>query len=139
LRLVPDNFPSRHRPFKFQTDPVSWSVNCKPVESFKKCKVLPSTIWISGRMQEQLTDAAASSIKEPEQQAKFIFNHLDLDSSGMLELAEIELLLMEWGMDAEEVERYLKKFGGADGKIDFQEFYTGMKPVWRFGFSEIFN
>lgn len=98
-----------------------------------------STIWISGRMQEQLTDAAASSIKVPEQQAKFIFNHLDLDSSGKLELAEIELLLMEWGMDAEEVERYLKKFGGADGKIDFQEFYTGMKPVWRFGFSEIFN
>ena len=101
--------------------------------------IFVNTIWISGRMQEQFTDAVAGSIREPEQQARFIFNHLDLDSSGKLELTEIELLLMEWGMDIKEVERYLKKFGGADGKIDFPEFYTGMKPVWKFGFSEVFS
>ena len=90
-------------------------------------------------MREQLTDAAAVSITKPELQARFIFNHLDLDSSGNLELAEIELLLMEWGLDSEEVSRYLKKFGGGDGKIDFEEFYRGMKPVWRFGFSKVFK
>lgn len=98
-----------------------------------------STLWISGRIQEQLTDKAAASIREPEQQARFIFNHLDLNSSGYLDLAEIEMLLLEWGMTAEEAEHYLDRFGGADKKIDFIEFYRDMKPVWKFGFSEIFS
>ena len=98
-----------------------------------------STLWISGRIQEQLTDHAAASIREPEQQARFIFNHLDLNSSGHLDPAEIEMLLLEWGMTVEEAEHYLDRFGGADRKIDFQEFHLGMRPVWKFGFSEIFN
>ncbi len=98
-----------------------------------------STIWISGRMQEKLTDAAAGSITQPEQQARFIFNHLDLDSSGYLELAEIEMLLMEWGMNSSEVYRYLSKFGGKDRKINFEEFFSSMKPIWKFGFSEVFG
>ena len=94
---------------------------------------------MSKKFMEKLTDAAAGSITQPEQQARFIFNHLDLDSSGYLELAEIEMLLMEWGMNSSEVYRYLSKFGGKDRKINFEEFFSSMKPIWKFGFSEVFG
>ena len=62
-----------------------------------------------------------------------------MDGSGYLEPAEIELLLLEWGMDEEEARSYMNKYSGHDRKIDYQEFHQQMKPIWRFGFSEVYS
>ena len=80
----------------------------------------------------------SSGIKDKKKQAEVVFNHLDLDASGYLELIEIEMLLLEWGLEPAEAKAYINKFAGEDKKIDFEEFYAEMKPIWSFGYKEMF-
>jgi hypothetical protein len=47
------------------------------------------------------------------------------------------LLLLEWGMTTEEARDYIERFGGTDRVISFTEFFTHMRPIWRFGFREV--
>ena len=75
----------------------------------------------------------------PEEKAMTIFKHLDIDSSGYLELSEIELLLMEWGLEPREAQGYITKYAGSDKKIDYNEFFMQMKPIWSFGFKHFYS
>ncbi|KAI8606032.1 hypothetical protein EDD21DRAFT_439810 [Dissophora ornata] len=71
--------------------------------------------------------------KTPRGQAKLVFDTLDSDGSGALDLDELEHLLTSWGLPKSEALGYLKQYdldGGND--IDFQEFYTNMSTVWKF-------
>ena len=101
-------------------------------------KAFLSGIWVLGNVQSDITRKVSSTIKDKKIQAEMVFNHLDLDSSGHLELIEIEMLLLEWGMGSQEAKVYINKFAGRDNKINFEEFYAEMKPIWNFGFQQMF-
>lgn len=118
-----------------------WGANTSIKESFMNnfgksngidFHTFTSTIWLSGRMQEVLSKDAVSNLTTPEEKSKFVFNQLDLDESGYIEMVEIEMLLLEWGLDAREAQRYISKFGGADKRLDYAEFHTKLSPIWKF-------
>ena len=91
-----------------------------------------STIWLSGRAQEVLSKEASSHMQTPAEKSKFVFNQLDIDESGFIEMVEIEMLLLEWGLDSREAQRYISKFGGADKRLDYAEFHSKLSPIWEF-------
>ncbi|KAF9978362.1 hypothetical protein BGZ73_002745 [Actinomortierella ambigua] len=69
----------------------------------------------------------------PRGQAKLVFDTLDADGSGNLDLAELEYLLVSWGLPKGEAAGYLKAIDtDGSGKIEFQEFYKGMDTIWKF-------
>ncbi|KAG0304431.1 hypothetical protein BGZ98_005523 [Dissophora globulifera] len=71
--------------------------------------------------------------KTPRGQAKMIFDTLDSDGSGYLDVEELEHLLVSWGLPSNEAAGYLKQHDKDESKtIDFQEFYTNMPTVWKF-------
>lgn len=91
-----------------------------------------STIWLSGRVQEGLSKDVVSHLATPEEKSKFIFNQLDLDESGFIEMVEIEMLLLEWGLGSREAQRYISKYGGSDKRLDYAEFHSQLRPIWEF-------
>ncbi|KAG0208451.1 hypothetical protein BGX28_000589 [Mortierella sp. GBA30] len=69
----------------------------------------------------------------PRGQAKLVFDTLDSDSSGYLDLEELQHLLVSWGLPENEAEGYLKSVDkDGSGQIEFQEFYQYMSTVWKF-------
>lgn len=93
-----------------------------------------STFWLG----ERSIYVANKNVKaDRHEQARIVFEHLDIDNSGFLETPEIEMLLLEWGMDLFEARRYMKKFAGEDLKLSLEEFETQLQPVWRFGYEAI--
>lgn len=93
-----------------------------------------STFWLSDRfVPQEIKDAQGSR----HEQAKLVFEHIDVDNTGFIELAEVEMLLLEWGMDLYEARRYMKRFAGADGKLSLDEFEKQMAPIWQFGYETL--
>ncbi|KAF9152698.1 hypothetical protein BG015_004834 [Linnemannia schmuckeri] len=69
----------------------------------------------------------------PRGQAKLVFDALDADGSGKLDLTEVETLLASWGLPRREAAGYLKLHDkDQSGTIQFQEFYNSMGTVWKF-------
>ncbi|KAF9905650.1 hypothetical protein EC991_001480 [Linnemannia zychae] len=69
----------------------------------------------------------------PRGQAKLVFEALDADGSGSLDLVELQTLLTSWGLPPGEAMGYLKSHDkDQSGTIDFQEFYSSMGTVWKF-------
>ncbi|KAF9160804.1 hypothetical protein DFQ26_005156 [Actinomortierella ambigua] len=69
----------------------------------------------------------------PRGQAKLVFDCLDADGSGNLDLEELEYLLVSWGLPKSEAAGYLKTIDtDGSGKIEFKEFYKGMETIWKF-------
>ncbi|GAA2025911.1 hypothetical protein GCM10009839_25270 [Catenulispora yoronensis] len=66
--------------------------------------------------------------------ARTVFEELDLDRSGAIDVFELRLLLLGWGLPESEADKYLRRYDHGDRLISFQEFYEGMRPIWRFGF-----
>ncbi|KAF9352745.1 hypothetical protein BGX26_009475 [Mortierella sp. AD094] len=71
--------------------------------------------------------------KTPQGQAKLIFETLDYDGSGYLDLTKIQDLIVSWGLPEDEAVLYLKQTvkDGSD-KIYFPTFYHSTSPVWKF-------
>ena len=97
-----------------------------------------NSLWLIGGLRDNLTKYSLSKIKNSEEQSRVVFDHLDLDQSGYIELQEIRLLLAEWGLTFSEADKYIEKYGGKDKKIDQQEFYLTMSPIWKFAYSDLF-
>lgn len=70
-----------------------------------------------------------------EQKAKYVFERLDFDGTGILEPSDLQKLLTAWGCPKSEVDCYMKMNRGADPtKIRLEEFTTFYRPIWRFIF-----
>eukprot|EP01136_Pigoraptor_vietnamica_P007544 Opistho-1_new@41814 len=69
--------------------------------------------------------------------ARCIFDLLDEDKSGFLELDELHELLVQWGLPVSEATDFLQAFDDGDGRIDFGEFVKFMRPVWMYAYSTI--
>jgi hypothetical protein len=74
---------------------------------------------------------------DEESQAKLVFDQLDLDRSGQISTFELWLLLTEWDLPEEDVEKCVREFGNEQNEIDFSVFYTQMRPIWRFAFCDV--
>ena len=76
-----------------------------------------------------------SSVTSDIEKAKLVFDTLDIDSSGNIDVGELASLLVQWGCPDSEVSSYLRNYDtNNDGVFDFDEFYIHFKPVWRFGY-----
>jgi Ca2+-binding EF-hand superfamily protein len=104
-------------------------------ETFQK------TVWALGNIETRLMAIKKSGNEndDDDTKAKKIFNFLDIDNSGFIELMEMELLLVEWGMTSYEAVAYMKRFGGDDGKISLNEFREQMAPLWKFAYKRAFR
>jgi Ca2+-binding EF-hand superfamily protein len=67
--------------------------------------------------------------------ARFIFDHLDTDSSGYIDAIELQKLLIQWGLPDNEVDAYLAS--DDDKRFIFDEFYQNMKPIWDFAYENM--
>ncbi|KAG0271215.1 hypothetical protein BGZ95_000988 [Linnemannia exigua] len=78
--------------------------------------------------------------RTPRGQAKLVFDALDADGSGELDLVELETLLTSWGLPRDEAKGYLKSHDkDQTGTIEFQEFYNSMGTVGKFAIQSFFD
>lgn len=80
----------------------------------------------------------AATARSDRERADAVFDLLDLDESGYIEMGELKVLLVSWGVTIREAEstiRALTKSG--NGVIDREEFFKHFVPVWRYAWEEI--
>ena len=99
------------------------------------------TVWSIGNVQNRVKGVMETGTPDDddETKARKVFDFLDIDKSGFLELMEMEVLMVEWGMASHEAVAYMKEFGGEDGKISFEEFRNQMAPLWKFAYRRAFR
>ena len=69
-----------------------------------------------------------------EDRAKIIFDAIDVDGSGKLEVEELTSLLRVWGVPPRDAELSIQQHDvDGDGKIDLQEFTTKFGDVYDYG------
>ena len=98
------------------------------------------SIWNLGTKNPgaNLTMAQLEAMTTPEEQARAVFDSIDLDGSHELEPFEICELLIQWGCPEDEVTEYIRRVDiDHSGTISFQEFFTKMHALWSFGYNEV--
>jgi Ca2+-binding EF-hand superfamily protein/uncharacterized membrane protein len=96
-------------------------------------------VWDYGTVKQRLgKKPKAEQPVSPREQARLVFDMLDVDRSGFIEVAELEMLLTQWGMPEGEADSYLQGYGH-EQKIHFDIFYKDMKPIWSFAIVEVFE
>ena len=99
------------------------------------------SVWALGNVESRVMGVKTSGTMDDDDKTKAqrIFEFLDIDKSNYIELMEMELLLVEWGMTSYEAMAYMKRFGGEDGRISLEEFYEQMAPLWKFAYKRAFR
>jgi hypothetical protein len=83
-----------------------------------------------GRSIREGTIAPARSDRD---KARVVFDLFDRDADGTIAVAELRLVLDEWSLPRDEVDRWLREIDvDRNGHIGFDEFLLRMRPVWRF-------
>ncbi len=96
-----------------------------------------ATLWLPSRLQGSLTLPVDASLTN-EQKARIVFDFLDMDGSGYLDEIEIEILLLEWGVEVHEAQRTIRSLSGPDhAQYSFDDFYRQLTPIWRFGYATL--
>ncbi|MCB9739775.1 MAG: cyclic nucleotide-binding domain-containing protein [Deltaproteobacteria bacterium] len=96
-------------------------------------------IWSLGTVRNRATLAVeVSALKSLRDKAQLAFDVLDLDGDGQLSAHELELLLLEWNLPLEETASYIRVADSdGDGRLDFEDFFRRMQPVWEFLFYNV--
>lgn len=83
----------------------------------------------------QKPNRKASAASTDEEKARMIFDGIDVDHSGEIDISELAQLLCEWGCPDDEIEAYVQRFDkDHSGSFSFEEFFSTMKELWTFGF-----
>eukprot|EP01111_Echinosteliopsis_oligospora_P010327 TRINITY_DN3188_c0_g1_i2.p1 TRINITY_DN3188_c0_g1~~TRINITY_DN3188_c0_g1_i2.p1 ORF type:complete len:514 (-),score=77.12 TRINITY_DN3188_c0_g1_i2:31-1536(-) len=94
-------------------------------------------IWNAGNHHLPKRSASAQPTSERDQ-AKVVFDMLDSDKSGFVDVVELEMLLTQWGMPEGEADAYMAT--QVDKKqISFESFYKNLKPLWSFAVGQVFE
>ena len=84
------------------------------------------------------TPGLSAIARSDRERADAIFDLLDLDGSGEIEMAELKVLLVSWGMTLREAEiTCIAHDTNGDGLINREEFFVNFVPVWRYAWDEI--
>ena len=97
-------------------------------------EVFKKRVWTIGsiRSRSAVSIGAHHAVSERDK-AQFVFDYVDMRQTGYIERFELELLLLEWGLPIEEATEYMDLYDtDKDGRLTFDEFYTAMRPLWRF-------
>jgi Ca2+-binding EF-hand superfamily protein len=93
-----------------------------------------TTLWLPSRVREPAGMQRDTSLTD-EQQARVVFDFLDVDGRGYVDEFEIEILLLEWGMELHEAQRTIRRLSGPTHmRYSFDDFHGRLKPIWRFGY-----
>jgi len=66
--------------------------------------------------------------------ARLVFDEIDTDQSGSIEIKELGALLRCWGLPERDVQSIFGQHDSDhDGMLSIDEFYQNMKPIWTFG------
>ncbi|CAF0769473.1 unnamed protein product [Adineta ricciae] len=76
-----------------------------------------------------------NQIREAKEKARFVFDYLDQDHSGYIDVIELQKLLIQWGLPDNEVDAYLAT--DDDKRFSFDEFYHNVKPIWDFAYENM--
>lgn len=127
-----------------------WGISATAIESYAERLLeggavtfdrFQSDVWSIGAVRQQAGKVEAIRSAETERdRAELVFRHLDLDGDGEITAHELDVLLIEWGLPRIETERYLKRADkDGSGGVNFEEFRTHMRPVWRYIYYDIFS
>jgi len=94
-------------------------------------------VWNVGNVKSRLQKKPKTTRPPSDiEQARIVFDMLDVDGSKIIEVGELQMLLTQWGMPEDEASAYLYEEKKA---IDFENFYKNLKPVWQFAITEVFD
>jgi CRP-like cAMP-binding protein/Ca2+-binding EF-hand superfamily protein len=97
-------------------------------------------VWSIGAVRTHLLNAlvVARAVSDRDK-AELVFRHLDFNGDGYLSPADLDRLLLDWGLPQSETRRYLAQTKTeGDGRVAFSEFLRSMEPVWRYIYYEVF-
>ena len=97
-------------------------------------------VWSIGAVRTHLLNAlVVMRAASDRDKAELVFRHIDFNGDGYLSPADLDHLLLDWGLPQSETRRYLARAKtDADGRIAFSEFLRTMEPVWRYIYYEVF-
>ena len=90
-------------------------------------------IWRLGN--ESTSHVKDGQIKQNKAKARFVFDCLNTDADEHIDAAELQKLLIQWGLPDNEVEEYLSN--DDDKRFSFEEFYQNLKPIWDFAYENM--
>ena len=84
------------------------------------------------------TPGLSAIARSDRERADAIFDLLDLDGSGEIEISELKVLLVSWGMTLREADHtcHVHDIRG-NGLISRDNFFRNFVPVWRYAWDEI--
>lgn len=93
-----------------------------------------SSIWSLGKVREKAYQFAEAEQPQTDwERSALVFKRIDLNSDGYISPFELELLLLEWGLPASDVEDWLRLADSTgDGRLSPEEFFKNFRPVWSF-------
>mmetsp|Transcript_17022 Transcript_17022/g.21766 ORF Transcript_17022/g.21766 Transcript_17022/m.21766 type:complete len:543 (-) Transcript_17022:1780-3408(-) len=78
----------------------------------------------------------SNSEKKDENKAKLVFDIIDREVNGFLSMQELGVVLIEFGLPYGEVKEVFRSFdSNHDGKLEYNEFKTNFRPLWRYAYN----
>jgi Ca2+-binding EF-hand superfamily protein len=96
-----------------------------------------AALWLPSRVQGT-TGIPRDKALTDEQTGRIVFDFLDMDARGYVDEFEIEILLLEWGMELHEAQRTIRRLSGPEPmRYSFDDFRTRLGPIWRYGYERL--
>lgn len=93
-----------------------------------------ATLWLPSHVTGTTPLQRDPGLSEQEQ-ARIVFDRLDIGATGYIDEFAIEILLLEWGMELHEAQRTVRKLSGPEHmRYSFDDFHGRLKPIWRYGY-----
>lgn len=98
-------------------------------------------VWSIRSVRERASLAAnIQNLPSLRDKALFVFKMLDLNNNDSIQLFELKLLLQAWNLPPEDTEKYFALCDkDQDGRIEFEDFYHLMRPVWEYLFYNVLS
>ena len=94
-------------------------------------------LWNFGVLRRLSARQPSHPANTSDDQARVVFDQLDLDGSGHIGVFELWILLTEWDLPASDVDECIDKYGDPSGEISLTTFRDCLRPIWRFAYYDV--